>query len=535
MKRCVTTLLLLALAAVPVQAHFIWIVPEGTGGTKAKVIFSEGLEPDEAVPVEKIAATRLHVRNGDGKVAAIDWNKGEHAYLVSVPEKGPAVLGGVCQYGVIQRGEGKPFLLAYYPKLICGEVTAAKPWDKLALEIVPQGAETFQVLFGGKPVADTEVVVLPPASDRKETLKTDAKGEFMIRFAKPGLYGIRARHVEAKAGEYEGKKYEEVRHYATLVFRVAERQAEKATAKELDYAPLPRAISSFGAAIADGWLYVYGGHCGNAHEYSTDDVLGTFRRLNLKDGKTWEDLPAGPALQGLAMVAYKGKLYRIGGMQPKNKPGEKADNHSLATCACYDPASKKWEELPDLPEGRSSHDAVVVDDKLYVVGGWKMNGADKKSDWHSTALVLDLTKKPLKWKSIKQPFQRRALTAGSHGGKVYVIAGLTDKRETTLTVNVYDPAKDAWATGPNIPGPQSNGFTPASCVVGGRLYVSTADGKLHRLSEKGDTWEPAGELKQPRYVHRMVTPSDNLLLVIGGASKTGNVAFTEAIRPRATR
>lgn len=535
MKRCVMTLLLFALAAVPVQAHFIWIVPDGPEGTKAKVVFSEGLEPDDAVPVEKIAGTKLWGRDGAGKATALDWKKTEHAYLVRVPDKDIAVLGGVCQYGVIQRGKGKPFLLVYYPKFIRGRVDAVKGWDKLVLEIVPQGAEAFQVLFAGEPVADAEVVVLGPAAESKETLKTDAKGKFKLRSATPGLYGIRTRYVETKAGDHEGKKYEEVRHYATLVFGVAEDQPRKATAKDLDYAPLSRAISSFGAAIADGWLYVYGGHCGKAHVYSTEDVLGTFRRLNLKDGKTWEDLPGGPALQGLAMVAYKGKLYRIGGLQPKNKPGEKADNHSLATCACYDPANRKWEELPDLPEGRSSHDAAVVDDKLYVVGGWKMNGADKKPDWHGTALVLDLTKKPLKWKSIKQPFRRRALTAASHGGKVYVIAGLTDMGETSLAVNVYDPAKDTWATGPDIPGPQSNGFAPASCEVGGRLYVSTADGKLYRLSEKGDTWEPAGELKQPRYVHRMVAPSDNLLLVIGGASKTGNVALTEAIRTRATR
>ena len=234
MKRCMMSLLLFALAVVPARAHFIWIVPDGTDGTRAKVIFSDSLEPDEGVPVEKVAATKLHVRDNDGRVAAIDWKKGEHAYLVSVPGNGAAVLGGVCQYGVIQRGEGKPFLLAYYPKWIRGEVEAAKPWDKLPLEIVPQGAGRFQVHFAGKPVADAEVVVLTPAADSKETLKTDARGDFRVRSTAPGLYGIRARHVEAKAGEHEGKKYEEARHYATLVFQVAASRPQKALAKGAD-------------------------------------------------------------------------------------------------------------------------------------------------------------------------------------------------------------------------------------------------------------------------------------------------------------
>src|SRR5215207_3853016 len=129
MKRCLTGLLLLGLACAPAGAHFIWIVPHGAGDSKAKVVFSENLEPDEAVAVEKIASTKLFVRDGGGKVAALGWKKGEHAYLVSVPGEGARVVGGACQYGVMSRGKGKPFLLAYYPKLIVGEAKQAKAWD----------------------------------------------------------------------------------------------------------------------------------------------------------------------------------------------------------------------------------------------------------------------------------------------------------------------------------------------------------------------------------------------------------------------
>src|SRR5262245_31221402 len=112
MKRCVLSLLLVALAAVPAPAHFIWIVPDGADATRAKVVFSDTLGPDDAVDVEKIAATKLYLRDGEGKVASLGWTKGEHAYLVNVPGKGPAVVGGVCAYGVLQRGDSKPFLLA---------------------------------------------------------------------------------------------------------------------------------------------------------------------------------------------------------------------------------------------------------------------------------------------------------------------------------------------------------------------------------------------------------------------------------------
>lgn len=295
---------------------------------------------------------------------------------------------------------------------------------------------------------------------------------------------------------------------------------------------LPRAASSLGAAVAGDWLYVYGGHCAKTHTYSTDAVLGAFYRVRLSAPAAWEKLPTGPPAQGLALVAHQGKLYRIGGMQPRNKAGDKADNHSLASCACYDPALGKWAPLPDLPEPRSSHDAVVVGDKLIVAGGWNLQGAGKSNVWHTTALVLDLGKSPLRWEALKQPFTRRALAAAEHAGKVYVIGGIGEDAKTVLTVNVFDPATGAWTTGPDLPSPRRNGFSPGACSTGGRLYVTPSDGRVLRLSAKHDAWEEAGELKQSRIVHRMTPGAGGALIVVGGAAGGDNVALTEAIVPR---
>ena len=472
------------------------------------------------------------MRDRAGKVSDLELKKGEHACTVEMPKSEFDAIGGVCLYGVMQRGEGKPFMLAYYPKLLGHKVEAGKPWDKLPLEIVPLSGDRFQVTFQGKPVPDAQVVVVATGGESKEPIQTDAKGEFKLLADKSGLYGIRARHFEPKSGEHEGKKYEEVRHYATLVFENAVVSSKAAVNdKNVTYAPLPDPVSSFGAAAADGWVYVYGGHRSKTHSYSTDAVSGSFRRLKATGGKAWEDLPGGPKLQGLAMVSYKGKVYRIGGMQPRNAPGTPVDNWSVKSCEVFDPATGAWQAMPDLPVERSSHDAVVADGKLYVVGGWQMNGKDKDTVWQNNALVLDLDSKNPKWEVIPQPFQRRALTAAVLDGKVYVIGGMNDEEEIELKVDIYDPAKKAWTAGAPLPGPKLNGFSPAACVAGGRLFLSTADGKVHRLAEKGTAWEPAGELKQARIVHRMVSPSDEMIVTVGGASKGGNVALTEVIQP----
>lgn len=292
--------------------------------------------------------------------------------------------------------------------------------------------------------------------------------------------------------------------------------------------PLPEAFSSFGAATADGYVYVYGGHTGRTHQYSTESVTGKFRRLKLDGSGEWEELPAGERLQGLALVAHGGKLYRIGGMQPRNAPGEKADNHSVATCAVFDPAAKKWSPLADLPAPRSSHDAAVIGGKLYVVGGWRMNGRGKESEWYEGGLVMDLTAKSPKWEPFAVPFQRRALQAAAVGDKLYVVGGLNSDAEVERTVNVYDTAAAKWATAADLPGGRMNGFTPGLCAEGGRVFATPADGTVYRLTAKGEAWEKVGTLEVARFVHRMVGTGDGLM-VLGGASKDGNVKQTERL------
>jgi N-acetylneuraminic acid mutarotase len=306
--------------------------------------------------------------------------------------------------------------------------------------------------------------------------------------------------------------------------------ATPVAADDRAFPPLPAPVTSFGAAICDGYIYIYGGHSGKAHTYSTETTLGQFLRINLGKPAKWEELPGGPTAQGVALVAHGGKLYRIGGMQPLNKPDEKSDTISLASAACFDAKVGKWEALPSLPEGRSSHDAVVVGDRIIVAGGWKMNGAGKGQNWHSSALILDLKKSPSKWESIEQPFKRRALTMAAHAGKVYLIAGLNPDGKAELTVNVFDPDKMSWSKGADIPDGAMNGFTPAACECDGKLYLSPADGKIYRLSEDQSKWEEIGALKQARVVHRVQAIGKNQLVAIGGSAKgapTGSVEVVE--------
>ncbi len=290
---------------------------------------------------------------------------------------------------------------------------------------------------------------------------------------------------------------------------------------------LPEATSSFGAAAADGWLYVYGGHVSPTHAYSTSAVSGHFARRRLRDGSAWQTLPAGPPAQGLSLAAYQGRIYRIGGMQPRNEPGTPSDTHSLDAVARFDPATGAWQALPPLPAARSSHDVVIVGSRLFALGGWNLRGRGGSTEWPATMEILDLAAARPIWTSVPQPFKRRALVAAARGDRIYVIGGFDEQSKVVRGMDVYDAARGTWSAGPALPGGPMNGFGPAAAVVDGRLVVSVDDGSLHRLRTDGAGWEPIGQAS-PRIAHRLVTDGDRVL-ILGGARAGANLDLVESL------
>jgi N-acetylneuraminic acid mutarotase len=292
---------------------------------------------------------------------------------------------------------------------------------------------------------------------------------------------------------------------------------------------LPEAISSFGAARDGDWAYVYGGHAGAVHHHSADTLWPAFMRLNLLDGRTWESLPMQQHLQSPAVVAHGGKIYRIGGLSARNRAADPDDLWSVASASRYDPLARTWEELPALPEPRSSHDVAVIGEKLYVVGGWGLAG--DLVTWHQTAWVMDLAETPLAWKAAPAPpFERRALALAVVDGKLWALGGMDSTEEKgTKAVAVLDPATGTWSAGPDLP---FNGFGVAAAVIGQDLLVSGIGSGVHRLGLYGDApeWEEVATLAFPRYFHRLLTLGQGeRLLALGGTSEGGHLRVCETI------
>ena len=513
------------------QAHFLWIVagnqsPDG----KVHVYFGEAAEPDEPGLLKRVEKAQVF-QVANGKLTEVPVKIGADSLEGTAAAVGPAAYVLSFPYGTLTRGDDT-FLLQYHAKCYSGDQpmlwTPVGDAKALPLEVTPRidGQEThLQVTWKGEPLADAEVTI---ESEGQENIKgqTDKQGIYTATLPLGKLYSIRAKHVEKASGMHDGQEYKEIRHYSTLALKLPETIV---TAGLPDLTP---AVTSFGAAIAGDHVYVYGGHLGEAHHYSAPGQSGSFLRLNLKQPEKWEKLADVPKRTGLAMVPYRGKVIRLGGFEALN--AEDADEQlvSRADVAIYDPAENRWTDLTALPQGRSSLDAVVIGDNLYVVGGWNMAPGEKTA-WHDTALVADLTQSPIVWNELPAPqFQRRALSLGEWKGQLVAIGGMQAKGGPTKATAIYNPTAKTWTAGPNLLGNTMDGFGSSAFAIGDTLYVSTMSGKLQQLSADGNQWQVVAQLAHPRFFHRMLPTADGKLLFVGGASmQTGKIEVLEVINP----
>ena len=298
-----------------------------------------------------------------------------------------------------------------------------------------------------------------------------------------------------------------------------------------EFAAMPQGLTSFGAARIGDAVYIYGGHTGNSHSYSTAEQSKQLLKLDLKTpGSSWQVVSEGQRLQGLALVAFEHKLISVGGFQAKNQAGQEQDLHSQAMVSVFDTQTGTWSELPAMPTPRSSHDAIVVGTHLYVVGGWNMSTPDE-TEWDKTALVMDLSQDDPQWRMLPAPpFQRRALVAAAHDGKLFVIGGMNQAGGPTRDVAIYDPATEAWTNGPEIVGKDGMaGFGAAAWSLGHQLVVSNYSGDVQVLGKDATSWEIIGKTQDARFFHRLVALDEHQLLALGGASMDSGKFLTPEV------
>ena len=558
-RRLTTTACGLAITvlAAGADAHFLWVKTVTIDGKPQGLLFFGESPAEETYHFpDKLAKTKLWSRSADGKRTEVATTSivtdDRVGYIGPLTDEKAPVIEASQQYGIY--GDA---LLVYHAKYVNGTSTDtindAGTSKELKFEIVPhvKGKDVqLTVLWNGKPLKEAGVSIFTDGAEPVEK-KTSDDGLVTFTSEKGGLVGALANTIEKdKSGELEKKPYKGIVHYASLTFDLPSKDGaankkvaaappneSPSTRKSASIPPpLPEPLASFGAVVVDGWLYIYGGHTGEEHEHSAANLSPHFRRIQLDGGSEWQDLPMQTHLQGLPLVAHGGKIYRVGGLNNRNATKkETEDPHSTDEFAEFNPATSKWTTLAPLPAARSSHNATVIGDRLYVVGGWKLDGKSPGA-WQPEALVYDFNDTKVGWQKLPlSEFKRRALAAGAWKGKLFALGGMDEKGKPSLRVDFFDPQTGKWSQGPKLPGVGMAGFGVSAWNLGGDLYVCGLRGILYRLSETGSAWEEAGKLETPRFFHQLVPGLHGSLLAVGGASMNGHVATIEQIELKNAR
>lgn len=217
---------LLAGLAGPTYGHFYFVLPGGEPGASAKLVIGDGPAPDPSAARDYGRPESFRAVTKSGRVAPLTVDTGDGSLRATGQGEDAAEVFGSVVIGVVKRGQVEPVLVVHHPRAVFdidsrGAIaTDAKDLPALSVRPVAAGGSvSFVVSAKGKPQAQADVTVYEPGESRPRTVKTGANG-VTPAFSKPGKYAARVYWLEPNPGEYQGRKYAAVRHYATVTVRV---------------------------------------------------------------------------------------------------------------------------------------------------------------------------------------------------------------------------------------------------------------------------------------------------------------------------
>ena len=166
-------------------------------------------------------------------------------------------------------------------------------------------------------------------------------------------------------------------------------------------------------------------------------------------GEDWEVITQLPTQRsGIAAAVVNDKIYVIGGTLENIEAPD-----GVSTVEEYDPQTNTWRQVADMPTRRYYPKAAVVNDTIYVFGGWyEVKGV--KTEYPVRVEAYD----PITdtWTRKKDmPVPRVHPAVGAVDGKIFIIGGSTgwgwENERRMDRVDIYDPATDTWEQGPKMP------------------------------------------------------------------------------------
>lgn len=220
-------------------------------------------------------------------------------------------------------------------------------------------------------------------------------------------------------------------------------------------APLPKPLNHPNVAAADGKIYVFGG---------MDDGGDERERLRAVSDSwvydpatdTWSSIPPLEVARAqAALAACGGKIFIAGGFKELVLAEQVPLPPTLDHVSVFDTDTLTWvtESLPEkartLPEPRDHARAAIVEEKMYVIGGFNFGGFNQTD----TVFILDLQNLEAGWETgpARMPTPRATFASGVVGKKIFTIGGEGNSTAQSMIpiklfdeVEVYDVVSDTW-------------------------------------------------------------------------------------------
>lgn len=268
--------------------------------------------------------------------------------------------------------------------------------------------------------------------------------------------------------------------------------------------PTPRVAPR--AAVFSNEIYVFGG-------YDRQGPRGAFRykkNVEMYDTATdtWVKKRDMPTLRHAFMIAVVNeKIYVIGG-----SVHDKKLDRDVATglVEVYDPLTNKWEKGADMPTERGATDAVVVDGKIYVLGGWNWQWGPIVDKFVTS--IEEYNPKTDQWHELSDmPMLKFWFTSVAIDNEIYTVGGAHTPGGNRITrsgdVDIYNPTTNKWREVQALTIPQ----TTRVVAVKGTIYA------LGGLKEGGQ-FSPIVEAFDTGFL--AVDPKDKLLTHWGELKKS---------------
>ncbi|XP_012156945.1 kelch-like protein 17 [Ceratitis capitata] len=132
--------------------------------------------------------------------------------------------------------------------------------------------------------------------------------------------------------------------------------------------------------------------------------------------------------------------------------GGKSNEERTAEVKSWNLRTKTWTQLPRMNCPRIAHSVVLLDDIIYVIGGWNISSAMNTVD------VFSFTGE---WHSVKAMNVSRALAAAvTLNGNIFVMGG-QNATNVLNSVERYDPTSNVWTLCANM----NNEYTSHGAAV----------------------------------------------------------------------